>query len=273
MNTESMKQSLYSGVWGTIGPKFSEASSLLSQTCAQNEFGILMHSKTAAYETTLRSLGIRYKDAVLCAAYSDKMDAEVAAAIGATPLFADVLKETLVLSPDHVREVLAASPNVKALTVDYSKDLDLAAFREICREHSCALIVNAGDAWNVTFDMEGIYAVIFDFGICGAAVAGTKEGYLSLFAWHHCGHAAGTTESFTFDKIVGGDMRVSEWQAIAVIELLKERKPAKPVFERGYILACSNPAFKTEYFRKMTGYEGEFSTDCFPNAKAAVNGR
>lgn len=269
MNIEFMKQSLYGNIWGTIGPRFKEASSLLAQKYT-NAFAILMHSKTAAYETALRSLGISYGDYVLCAAYSDRMDAEIVAAIGATPFFADVMRDTLVLSPDSVEAVLDASSGIKAVVLDYSEDIALSVMKQICKKHSCALIVNVGDALDATLEIDGIYAVIFDFGICGAAVTGREEVYNNLFAWHHCGHMPGVAESFSFDKILGGDMRVSEWQAIEAIEILGESHPVKPVCERGYIAACDNPALKTECFRKLTGFTGEYDVDCFPNARSAA---
>lgn len=269
MNIESMKQSLYCGVWGTIGPKFTEASSLFNQKCATNH-GILMHSKTAAYETALRSLGIGYGDLVLCAAYSDKMDAEIAAAIGATPIFADIESHTLTLSAGNVEALLGTSSKIKAVTLDYSEALDLPSMKLICKKYSCALIINAGDALDAVLELDGIYAVIYDLGICGAAVTSQEETYASLFAFHHCGHAPGTTEAFCFDEIIGGDMRVSEWQAIEAMEIFKEPHPVKPVSANGYILSYDNPVFKTEYFRKMTGFNGEYSADCYPNARTAI---
>lgn len=272
MNKESMKQSLYSGIWGTIGPKFLEASNLLAQKFGKG-YSVLMHSKTAAYETVLRSLGIGYGDLVLCAVYSDKMDAEIPVAIGATPIFADIMGETPVLSVENVKKALDTSSNIKALILDYAKELDLTAMKQICKDYSCALIINAGDALDVELELDGIYAAIFNLGICGAAVTDREETYNLLFAWHHCGHTPGTTESFSFDELIGGDMRVSEWQAIEAIEILNEPHPQKPVSERGYIAAFDNPVFKTEYFRKMTGFMGEYQAECYPNACSIAKSR
>lgn len=220
MNAESMREALYSGVWGTIGPRFQEACIALGRKQGGAK-ALLMHSKTAAYETVLRALGIAHGDQVLCASCSDRMDAEVAAAIGAVPVFAQ-RPEGKPLSPECAEAALEASGEIRAVTLDYSEELDLPGMKRVCREHSCALILNAGETLDIALDYDDIYAAVFELGICGAAATGSQEVYVSLFGWHHCGHAPGTAESFSFDKILGGDMRVSEWQAIEAMEILKE---------------------------------------------------
>lgn len=269
MKIEAMKESLYSGLWGTIGPRFLEASEEVAKKSGGN-YGVLMHSATAAYETVLRSLDFGHGDRILCAVYADRMDAEVAAGIGMTPVFADIKKETLAISVKLVETILSSCSEIRALVVDYSTDLELSAIKEICKAHSCALIVNAGGALDVSFDFDGIYAVIYDFGICGAAVADKEDDYRNIFAWHHCGHAPGTAASIRFDAIVGGDMRASEWQALETLEIIKESHPATPLRERGYFPAWQNEAFKTDYFRKMTGFEGDYKAEDYPNASTVL---
>lgn len=270
MNTESVKESLYSGIWGTIGPKFNQACDMLNKKF-ENGHSILTHSATTAYEAALRSLDAGYGDLVLCAAYSDRMDAEIPASIGAAPVFADIDGETFTLTPQSVQNVLSTTDQIKVLTVDYSESLDLDGIKRVCREHSCALILNAGSSVNAGVKLDGIHAVIFDLGVCGAAVTDKEDTYLSLFAWHHCGHSPGTTESFTFGTILGGDMRVSEWQAIEAMEIMKGSSPAVSAPKKDYILAYENPAFRTDYFRKMTGFRGDYRSECYPNAQTAAD--
>ncbi len=267
MNTEYMKQSLYGGVWGTAGQRFTEASDMMRRRC-NGSYGVLMHSKEAAYETVLRSLNLGYGDCLLCAAYSDRMDSEIAAAVGITPFFADIEKETLAISARMLETVFSRYSEVRAITLDYQKNVELSFIKDICRKNNCPLIINAGTALDAVFEFEGIYAVVFDLGVCGAAVTGTEENYESVFAWHHCGHAPGTGSSISFDRIAGGDMRVSEWQAIEAMEILEEQHPVTEITERGYIAAWENPVFRTEYFRKITGSDGEYRAEDYPNARA-----
>jgi len=217
MNNDMMKKALYKGVWGTIGPRFKEACQALAQK-SNGAFGILMHSKTAAYETALRSLGICHGTAVLCSSSCDKMDSEVAVAIGAQPLFMKAI------SAEIAKDMLQNHSGIKALVLDFSEEVNLEAIKEVCLEHNCALILNAGNDLSLTLDYQGLYAVIFDLGICGGAVTNSEETYNLLFAYHHCGHAPGTAASISFGGIVGGDMRVSEFQAIEAMEILKESR-------------------------------------------------
>ena len=221
MKIEMLRETLYSGIWGTIGPRAQEAGSLLGERWG-NGFGLLMHSGTAAYETALRSLGIGHGDLVLCPAGGQRMDGEIAAAIGATPVFRKGAQGSLPLSVEDCRASLADLRQVKAVGLDDTRGLDLPGMVQVCREGGCELILNMQDNLDRTEGWEGIYAAIFDLGVCGGAVTGREEIYRSLFAWHHCGHAPGTADSLSFDQILGGDMRVSEWQAIAAMEILKE---------------------------------------------------
>lgn len=267
MNLEAMKESLYSGLWGTIGPKFEEVSEMLAKKCG-GEHGVLMHSATAAYEVVLRSMNLCHGDAVLCSVYSDRMDAEVAAGVGIVPVFSDIEKETLAISLELVETILNSRKDIKVIVADYMETLDLNALKKLCEKYSCKLVLNAGDALDCTFDFAGIYAVIFELGICGAAVTGETEIYNDVFAWHHCGHAPGTAASISFDTIVGGDMRISEWQALQVMEIMKDTHPVSDLKERGYVPAWENAALKSDYFRKMTGFAGDYTAEDYPNASA-----
>ncbi len=65
--------------------------------------------------------------------------------------------------------------------------------------------------------------LVVDFRSCAAVLTDEETVYGDLFAYHHCGHRPGTgaTVDGTKDSILGGDMRVTEFQALAALVLLR----------------------------------------------------
>ncbi len=262
MKTEIFREALYSGRWGTVGPHFEAASEQIAEKCG-GKFGVLTHSFTAALETVLRAAGLAHGDRVVMAAYCDGIDVDVTAAIGAVPVFADT-DENGLLTADGISSV---ADGAAAVIVDASAGVDYRSIKKVCGEKGLKLVVNAAFSPDAKYDFDGITAVVLDLKSCGCAVVGREDDYASVFAWHHCGHAPGTGASLSFEEVVGGDMRVTEFQAIETYGVIGENGGETPLRERGYAFAPASPVLTTAYFRKMTGFEGTYDTDGYPNAK------
>ena len=56
--------------------------------------------------------------------------------------------------------------------------------------------------------------------ICGAICTTDPKLYEIFYAIHHCGHKPGisATVDLSSETVLGGDMRISEWQAIQIYE-------------------------------------------------------
>ena len=65
--------------------------------------------------------------------------------------------------------------------------------------------------------------LIVDFRSLAAILTDEEDVYGDLFAYHHCGHRPGTgaTVDGTKDSILGGDMRVTEFQALAALLMIR----------------------------------------------------
>ena len=69
---------------------------------------------------------------------------------------------------------------------------------------------------------DGKLVLLMDFGFAGALVTRNPELYQTFYALHHCGHrpGIGATVDLSEESILGGDMRITEWQALALLDLL-----------------------------------------------------
>ncbi|MBO4887013.1 MAG: hypothetical protein J5589_01700 [Firmicutes bacterium] len=63
-----------------------------------------------------------------------------------------------------------------------------------------------------------------DFGFAGAVVTPSVSLYEFFYQIHHCGHrpGIGATVDLSEETIVGGDMRITEWQAGELLESLEQ---------------------------------------------------
>ena len=64
-----------------------------------------------------------------------------------------------------------------------------------------------------------------DFGYCGAIITPRQSLYEIFYQIHHCGHKPGisATVDMSEETIVGGDMRITEWQAAELLESLENK--------------------------------------------------
>ncbi len=103
-------------------------------------------SGTDAIELALRACGIGSGDEVITSAFSFFASVEAIAAVGATPIFADIDLETFCLDPRDVERRL--SPRTKALLPVhlYGHPADLDALSELARRHRLRVIEDCAQA-------------------------------------------------------------------------------------------------------------------------------
>ena len=221
---------LYHGAWGTVGPEFFEAGKVIAEY-TKSAYGLVTFSASAALETVLRGFTIAYGDEVIVAAWSDPLDAMVTAAVGATPVFADVCPETLTLTSDSVAPRVTERTRAVIADLPAGNPCDAKALAAFCRERGLRLILNLNDAWGTAFDGVPIHryadaavinmadGTVLDVGLAGAVITDDRKNYDLFYAYHNCGRPVGEGCTLTTDDIIGGDLRVAEWQA----SLIKDR--------------------------------------------------
>jgi perosamine synthetase len=157
--------------WLTTGPK-TEAFETAFADCAGARHAVAVSSGTAALHAAMYAAGIGPGDEVIVPAITFVATANAAVYQGGTPVFADVLPETLVVDPDSIEQKITSL--TKAIVgVDYAgQPCDYDALGRIARRHGLTLI---GDACHAL----------------GAEYKGRKAGTLAdltVFSFHPVKH-------------------------------------------------------------------------------------
>src|SRR3984957_14693827 len=145
-DVKAVVEALVSG-WLTTGPRVSEFERAFARHCGagpnSNIEGVAVNSGTAALHAAMRAIGVRTGDEVIVPALTFAASANAAVYEGATPVFADVEEDTLLIDPGSVRRLL--SPRTKAIVaVDYAgQPADYDALRQIAKSRGIRLIADA----------------------------------------------------------------------------------------------------------------------------------
>ncbi|MER2599779.1 MAG: DegT/DnrJ/EryC1/StrS family aminotransferase [Caldilineales bacterium] len=128
-----------------MGPEVRAFEEAFAAFCG-NRLAVGVSSGTAAIELTLRALGIGPGDEVITTPFTFIASAEAISATGATPVFADVLPDTLNINPAAVAAAL--TPRTRALLPVhlYGQPAAMPALAELAQRHGVALIEDAAQA-------------------------------------------------------------------------------------------------------------------------------
>ncbi|KTS77630.1 UDP-4-amino-4-deoxy-L-arabinose-oxoglutarate aminotransferase [Pseudomonas oryzihabitans] len=150
----AVSQVLTSG-WITTGPQ----ANLLEERFAASvgaAHAVALCSATAAMHVTLLALDIGPGDEVITPSLTWVSTANMITLIGATPVFVDVDRDTLMVSAEQV--AAAITPRTKAIIpVHYAgASCDLAPLRALAQKHGIALIEDAAHAAGTRYQGEPI---------------------------------------------------------------------------------------------------------------------
>ncbi len=284
MQEKNQLLEILDGAWGTIGPKSLEAGKALASYCGL-QYGLTLFSASAALEAALRGQNIGYGDQVIVAAYGDPLESMTTAMVGATPVFADIDAEAMTLSAETVEAKLTAYTRAVIMGLHAGKTAHVKAVAEVCREHGVVFILNLSDAFGA--EVEGEPAAKFadlsiinmeegkllDVGLAGAIVCNTEELFQQCFSIHNCGRPLGAGSTLSFDKVLGSDLRIAEWQASLIGSRLEQYDvdwKAGKRSESGYVLMYDQPVWSSDYYKKQTGSLLEYADADYPNSIEAA---
>jgi perosamine synthetase len=128
--------------WLTTGPRV-EAFETAFALETGSDHAVAVSSGTAALHAALHALGVGSGDEVIVPAMTFAASANCVVYQGATPVFADVDADTLLLDPgDAARRITERTRAIVA--VDYAgQPCDYDALRSLARDHSLALVADA----------------------------------------------------------------------------------------------------------------------------------
>jgi perosamine synthetase len=128
--------------WLTTGPKVAEFERALAAAAGAKD-AVAVSTGTAALHAALYALGVGPGDEVVVATMTFAASANAAAFLGATPVFADVGPDDLLIDPREVERLL--TPRTKAVvSVDYAgQPCDYDALHAIVDHRGTALLDDA----------------------------------------------------------------------------------------------------------------------------------
>ncbi len=126
----------------TTGPKISEFEKAVCDFTGA-KFAVAVSSGTAALHCAMFAAGIKEGDEVIVTPMTFVASSNAILYCGGTPVFADVLPETLLLDPSEVLKKITKKTKA-VVAVDYAgQPCDYDALRNICSKHGLLLISDA----------------------------------------------------------------------------------------------------------------------------------
>ena len=146
---KAVVEALVSG-WLTTGPRIGEFEKAFAAYCSAQQ-GVAVNSGTAALHAAMRAIGAGPGDEVIVPALTFAASANAALYEGATPVFADVEPDTLLIDPVSV--AMKITPRTRAIVaVDYAgQPADYDALRDLAKARGIALVADACHSPGATF--------------------------------------------------------------------------------------------------------------------------
>lgn len=146
---KAVVEALCSG-WLTTGPRVSEFEKDFSAHCNAKE-GVAVNSGTAALHCAMRAIGVGAGEEVIVPAITFAASANAAVYEGATPVFADVELDTLLINPVSVASKITSRTRA-IVAVDYAgQPADYDALYALARDRGIAIIADACHAPGATY--------------------------------------------------------------------------------------------------------------------------
>jgi perosamine synthetase len=136
--------------WLTTGPKVREFEQAFARAVGAGE-AVSVSSGTAALHATMHALGVGAGDEVIVPALTFAASANCVVYQGATPVFADVERSTLLIDPKNVQAKITKHTRA-IVAVDYAgQPCDYEALNNIARRHGVALVADACHAVGASY--------------------------------------------------------------------------------------------------------------------------
>ncbi len=237
MKSKAIIDVLNCGAWGTIGPHSLSGARAFADFCGAG-YCLLTHSASSAYETLLRYFELSHGNLIVTTSFSEPMLSLIPVCMGAAPVFCDIDQNSVLISSTNLSKTIENSDisNIKLVVVDFAGGIcpDLTVISQICKKNNLPLILNAKDSAGMYYENKPLTkyadAVICDLGVSSAFNIGNGGAILTdnavifegAFAYHHCGNNINTESPFSLKDILGGDFRITEFQACLVRETISE---------------------------------------------------
>jgi len=131
------------------GPQVAAFEGEFADYCG-TEHAVAVSTGTDALVLALRALGVGPGDEVITAPNSFFATAEAISHVGATPVFADVSDDTLLIDPARVKEAISERTKAVVPVHLFGQVADMPDIAALCKEHGLALLEDSAQAHGAT---------------------------------------------------------------------------------------------------------------------------
>ena len=229
---QAILQVLRSGKWW-----FGERVQQFEQEFAEFQgakHAVTCTNGTTAIEMALRGLGVVEGDEVIVPCYSFIATASAVVTIGAIPVFADILPDTLCIDPADVATKITTQTSAIIPVHVAGRIAEMKALSQLADQHGLALLEDAAHAWGSQLQGQGAgtlgAAGTFSFqetknitaGEGGALVTDDEALAELCRSFTHCGRTKGS--AWYDHDLLGSNLRITEFQA-AILSAQLTRLP------------------------------------------------
>lgn len=136
--------------WITTGPKARRFEEHFTQYLGGGVESIALNSATAGLHLALEALGVGPGDEVITTTHTFTATAEVIRYVGATPVFVDVMPDSLCIDTEAVRAAVTARTKVLLPVHFAGLAADMSALLSIARDHGLRVVEDAAHALPTT---------------------------------------------------------------------------------------------------------------------------
>ena len=111
-----------------------------------SKYGVSCGNGTDALILAMRALGIGAGDEVITVSFTFFATAESIAAVGATPVFVDVMSDTYCMNPDLAEAAITSKTKAILPVHIYGNSVNMDALRDICKKHNLYLITDCAQS-------------------------------------------------------------------------------------------------------------------------------
>jgi dTDP-4-amino-4,6-dideoxygalactose transaminase len=136
-----------------LGPDVAAFEEEFAEFCGASRC-VGVSSGTAALELVLRAFGVGPGDEVITVAHTFIATAEAISAVGATPVFVDILPDTYNMDPAALAAAVTPATRAVIPVHIYGQPADMTAIMAVAREHGLMVIEDAAQAHGASWEGE-----------------------------------------------------------------------------------------------------------------------
>jgi dTDP-4-amino-4,6-dideoxygalactose transaminase len=219
----AVKEALDARVWGTLGPQAMAFAEEFAQYCGVKH-SISVNNGTVGLEIILKSLEIGYGDEVILPAYAFDSTLSAVAAVGATPVFADI-DESFNIDVNDVTEKISVRTKAVIAVHMGGFPTDINKLLSICRKRGIYVIEDCSYSAGSILDGKKTGsladAAAFDFytdenissGEGGSVTTDSDKIFKKLWEQHNSGRTYDDSSEFGGTVMCGTNARMAEFEA------------------------------------------------------------